>query len=246
MRLGANVISEIGPKFSSLYKGESLEDTLKMVEQYSDLIIMRHPETGSSKIAQKSTSKPFINAGDGPGEHPTQALLDLYTIFKEKKGTIDGLNIMLVGDLKYGRTIHSLLNLLKFFNVTLFLISPEQLKLPEKSYKVLHENNIPYKESEDYETFEKEADIVYVTRVQKERFSDIHEYEKFKDAYIFNSSFLLSAKKDVTIMHPLPRTNEISPDLDEYSGSAYFRQAGNGIFIRMALILLLLGKEEKV
>lgn len=241
-RLGANIISEIEPKFSSMYKGETLQDTLRMVEQYSDIIVMRHPERGSAKLASNFLSKPFINAGDGAGEHPTQALLDVYTILKERE-EIDGLNIMLCGDLMYGRTIHSLIELLKFYEIRLFLVSPNQLTIPKKIKNTLDEYKVNYEVSTKMEDFLPITDLLYMTRVQKERFVDIEEYEKLKNSYIVDLNVIKKAKKGLSILHPLPRVNEISTEVDNYSGAAYFRQAGNGVYIRMALILLLLDRQ---
>lgn len=243
-KLGAKVITEIGPKFSSMYKGETLSDTLKVVEQYSDLIIMRHPKEGSAKLAASILSKPFLNAGDGSGEHPTQALLDIYTLYKEKQ-TIDNLNILLCGDLKFGRTIHSLLKLLRFFKINLFFVSPKQLRLPKKYYDLMNEYKIHFEESEKIDDFIERADIMYVTRIQKERFPDKEEYESLKDYYIINRTLLQKAKDNITIMHPLPRVNEISTDIDSHKGAAYFRQAANGVYVRMALMLLLTGRESQ-
>ena len=238
-RLGGDVVTAEGIKFSSLYKGETIEDTLQMVSQYADIAVMRHPEQGSAEKAANASSIPFINAGDGPGQHPTQALLDLYTIKKEC-GRIDGINIAMVGDLRYGRTVHSLSYLLGLFsNVRFTLIAPKELTMPEKVTSFFKEKDISFTEEEDISSG-LDADIMYMTRVQQERFADKSEYERLKLKYILKASMLKGKK--VTVMHPLPRVGEISPDVDNLKNAAYFRQAGNGVPVRMALLAMLLGK----
>lgn len=239
LRLGGDVVTAEGIQFSSLYKGETIEDTMEMVGQYADIIAMRHPDQGSADIAASASKVPFINAGDGPGQHPTQALLDLYTIQKERKG-IDNLTIAMVGDLRYGRTVHSLSYLLGLYkNLSLILISPQELTMPEKVMSFLKEKNIPYKEYDDIAAGT-DADILYMTRVQQERFADKSEYERLKLKYVLTADHVKG--KNVTVMHPLPRVGEIATDVDVLPNAAYFRQAGNGVVVRMALLAMLLKK----
>jgi aspartate carbamoyltransferase catalytic subunit len=236
-RLGGNIITADGIQFSSLYKGESIEDTIIMAAGYSDIIAMRHPEQGSADKAASVSPVPFINAGDGPGQHPTQGLLDLYTIQKER-GTIDGLHIAMVGDLKYGRTVHSLCYLLGHYtNLRLTFIAPDALPMPEKVTSYLKEHNVPFEETTDLSAG-LDADILYMTRVQKERFDDVAEYETLKLKYVLTAEHLKG--KSVTVMHPLPRVGEIATDVDALPTAAYFRQARNGVPLRMALLDLLL------
>ncbi len=238
LRLGGSVITADGFQFSSMYKGESIEDTIMMAGGYSDIICMRHPEQGSADKAASVSPVPFINAGDGPGQHPTQALLDLYTIQKER-GTIDGLHVAMVGDLKYGRTVHSLVFLLGLYkNVRFTFIAPDALPMPDKVTSFLKEKKIPYEETTDLSAG-LDADILYMTRVQKERFDNVDEYEKLKLKYVLTAPQLKGKK--VTVMHPLPRVGEISTDVDKLPTAAYFRQARNGIPVRMALLAGLLG-----
>ena len=237
--LGASVITADGLQFSSMYKGETIEDTITVVCQYSDLIVMRHPEQGSADAAAAVASVPFINAGDGPGQHPTQAILDMYTIFKER-GTLDGIKITLVGDLKYGRTVHSLSFLLGLYkDVSCKLVSPEELKMPEKVTSFFDEKGVSYTE---VETIEEglESDVIYMTRVQKERFENEAEYERLKLKYILKADHVKG--RDITVMHPLPRVGEIDTDVDVLPNAAYFRQVRNGVVVRMALLAMLLGK----
>lgn len=238
-RLGGEVISAEGIQFSSLYKGETLEDTMRMVSQYADIIAMRHPEQGSADRAASAATIPFINAGDGPGQHPTQALLDLYTIQKEL-GKLDGLTVVMVGDLRYGRTVHSLSYLLGLFKDLRFIfISPPELTMPEKVTSYLSEKKLPYEEADSIAAG-LDADILYMTRVQKERFTDQSEYERLKLKYVLTAKQLKGKK--VKVMHPLPRVGEIAEDVDVLPNAAYFRQAGNGVSVRMALLAMLLGK----
>jgi aspartate carbamoyltransferase catalytic subunit len=237
-RLGGSVITADGLQFSSMYKGESIEDTIMMASGYSDIICMRHPEVGSADKAAAVSPVPFINAGDGPGQHPTQGLLDLYTVQKER-GKIDGIHIAMVGDLKYGRTVHSLTQLLMLYkDVRFTFVSPAQLPMPEKVTKVLKEKGLDYQETTDLDAALK-ADVIYMTRVQKERFEDVNEYEKLKHAYVLTAKHIKGS--DITVMHPLPRVGEISTDVDELPNAAYFRQAANGVPMRMALISEMLG-----
>lgn len=241
-RLGANVITVASGETSSLSKGESLEDNAIINAMYADIVVIRHPESGSAEITAKTIQKPVINAGDGWNEHPTQALLDTYTILKEK-GRLDNLKIAMVWDLKYGRTTHSLAYLLSLFpEISFTFISPKELKMPEKVKKVLDERGISYRETNDYEDWLQQADVLYVTRIQKERFQDKDEYERLKNQFILTIQTLKNAKSDVTIMHPLPRVNEVDHEVDGLPNAAFFRQAENGVPIRMALLDLLLNK----
>jgi len=243
-KLGGSVVTtESAPHFSSVTKGETLQDTIKVISGYADVIVLRHYEEGSAKIASEASSVPIINAGDGIGEHPTQALLDLYTIKKEL-GKIDNLKIALIGDLLYGRTIHSLIYLLALYKrVKIFLVSPNQLKLPEKYKDYLVQNKIEFEELTDLQKILDEIDVLYVTRIQQERFKSKQEYEKVKDAYIIDRKIVNQLKENAIIMHPLPRVNEISPEVDSDKRAAYFRQAKNGLYIRMALLRLIFNSE---
>lgn len=238
LRLGGQVITADGLQFSSLYKGETIEDTMIVASQYADIIAMRHPEQGSADRAAAASLVPFINAGDGPGQHPTQALLDLYTIKKEC-GRTEKLHIAMVGDLKFGRTVHSLSFLLGLYpDIHFTFVAPPQLPMPAKVTDFLKEKKIPYTETEALEDA-LGADALYMTRVQKERFTDIAEYEKLKNAYILTAKHLSSSK--AKILHPLPRVGEIAADVDALPNAAYFRQVRNGVPVRMALLSLLLG-----
>ncbi len=240
-RLGGRLISTVGFQFSSISKGETLYDTMKMIEAYADIAVIRHPVEGSSRIAAGAVRIPVINAGDGAGQHPTQALLDLYTIIREK-GVLDGLSIAFIGDLKYGRTIHSLINLLRHYKVHIFLISPEELKLPDNYKKNLNQYPVTWEESKDIKNIW-DCDIAYVTRIQEERFTDHREYERLKETYKVNKELILASKKDTTVLHPLPRVNELSTDVDDLPNAAYFRQAKYGVVVRMVLLCLLLGRD---
>ncbi len=240
-RLGGNTIGFAKGEVTSLKKGETLWDTIKMAEQYSDVIIIRHPLEGAARLAAEAASIPVINAGDGANQHPTQTLLDLYTIQKEK-GKLEKLNIGFLGDLKYGRTVHSLAIALSHFNANMFFISPEALKMPKHYLDELKQKKINFTEVQDLFKVSKQLDVLYITRIQKERFPDPLEYEKYKDAYRIDKSLLNKSKKDLIIMHPLPRVGEISPELDETKNAVYFKQAGNGIPVRQALLSLVLGK----
>ena len=241
LRLGGNVIDmENGSLSSSFVKGETVSDTIKIVSNYADLIVMRHPQDGASDIAAKASSVPIINAGDGGNQHPTQALLDLYTIKKEK-GKLENLNIAMVGDLLYGRTIHSTLTLLsQYKNNKFYFVAPKRLALPKKYKDLLKKKNNEFVETEKLPDVLKTADVIYVTRVQKERFSSAAEYEKLKLAYVFGPKELKQLKKDAVILHALPRVGEIDPAVDADPRAAYFRQAKNGLYIRMALLQMLL------
>lgn len=249
LKLGASVIStENAAQFSSAAKGETLEDTIKIISGYADAIVLRHYQQGASKKASTVSSVPIINAGDGAGEHPTQALLDLYTI-KNELSRLDNLNIALAGDLLNGRTIHSLISLLSLYRAdTLYLVSPESLKIPKKYTDYLNNKKIKYIETCDLQESLKNIDVLYMTRVQKERFKNIDQYEKVKDLYSIDAKNIKHMKKNSIVMHPLPRINEISPDIDNDKRAAYFRQAENGLYIRMAILDLILNnkKERKI
>jgi len=244
-RLGGSVIPINEVKYSSVSKGESLPDTIRTLECYADVIVLRHPETGSAAIAAKAAHKPVINAGDGIGEHPTQALLDTFTIMEEL-GRLDDLNVTLLGDLKYGRTVHSLARLLSQFNgIKLNYVSPDILKMPKEVMDEVAENargRIPQAEFSSLEKVLPETDILYVTRVQKERFEDPADYEKVKGAYVIDPEIMKVAKQEMAVMHPLPRVGEISVDFDEDPRAAYFRQMEYGLYVRMALLAMVLGK----
>ena len=237
LRLGGQVITADGFQFSSLYKGESIEDTIIMVSSYADAIAMRHPEQGSADRAAAVSKVPFINAGDGPGQHPTQALLDLYTIQKER-GRIEGLKVAMVGDLRFGRTVHSLSFLLGLYpNITFAFVSPTELTMPEKVTSFLKEKGLQFEETTDIGKA-LACDVLYMTRIQEERFADHSEYERLKGSYRLTVDQVKASK--ASIMHPLPRLQEIATEVDVLPNAAYFRQAANGVPVRMALLSLLL------
>ena len=240
-RAGGSVIGFSDVSTSAMKKGESLADTIRIISGYADVIVMRHPEAGSVANAAEHATVPVINAGDGPNEHPTQTLTDLYTIMKEK-GTLENLKVGFVGDLKYGRTVHSLITALCHFNPELFFVSLESLAVPEKYLADLKEQGIKYTAEQDLMKVSKELDVIYVTRTQKERFPDPEGYEKSKGAYRLDRSIVKNIKEDALILHPLPRVDEIGPDLDDLPQSLYFKQAHNGIPVRMALLGMVLGK----
>ena len=242
-RLGGSVIPINEVRYSSVSKGESLPDTIRTLECYADVIVLRHPETGSAAIAAKSARKPVINAGDGVGEHPTQALLDIFTIFEELSGgSVDGMTVTMLGDLKYGRTVHSLARLLSLFKVRINYVSPEILRMPREVMNEVGEMGIPQAEFNTLEEVLPETDVLYVTRVQKERFEDPAEYEKVKGAYVIDPEIMKAAKQEMIVMHPLPRVGEISVDFDDDPRAAYFRQMEYGLYVRMALLAMVLGK----
>ncbi len=235
-RLGGRIIGFADPDSSSATKGETLHDTIKMVSNYADLIVMRHPLEGAARYAAEISPVPVINAGDGANQHPTQTLLDMYSILKTQ-GTLDNLNIFMVGDLKYGRTVHSLLMALSEFEDPIFnFIAPVELQMPEEYKMLLMEKGIRYFVHREFSDIISEADIIYMTRVQKERFSDPIEYEKVKNVYILRNSMLKKTKPNMKILHPLPRVNEIHTDVDKNEKAYYFTQALNGVFTREAII----------
>ena len=238
-KLGGNVIGFAEPGVSSVWKGESLADTVRVVESYSDVIVLRHPLEGAARFAAEYARVPVINAGSGAEEHPTQALLDLYTILKSK-GKIDGLNIILMGDLRYGRTVHSLAYALSLYDVNLNLISPDLLKMRPEVIEDI-KDRIEVSEHTDLMEVLPDADVLYVTRIQKERFPDLGEYEKVRGSYVIDLNVLKKAKEDLIVLHPLPRVDEIAVEVDSTPFAKYFEQARNGVVVRMALLALVLG-----
>ena len=240
LSLGGSVLGFSSASSSSTSKGETVADTIKTVGSYVDIIAMRHPQEGAATIAEKASKVPIINAGDGSNRHPTQTLTDLMTI-KSEKGKLSNFCIGMCGDLKYGRTVHSLVAALsRYENIQYVFISPKELKMPEEVLNILREKNIQYKEVENLEENIEKLDILYMTRVQQERFEEKQEYERLKDVYILNKEKLKNAKQDLTILHPLPRVNEISENIDDDPRACYFKQVENGKYVRMALILKLL------
>jgi aspartate carbamoyltransferase len=240
-RLGSRVISMANAASSSVAKGESLADTIRTIDGYVDVIVMRHPMKGAAQLAADNASHPVINGGDGTGQHPTQALLDLYTIRKER-GILGGQTITFLGDLKNGRTVHSLGYFMALCKNKMIFVSPESLKMPAEITNDLRNRGAEIEETEDVEKALSVSDMVYVTRVQRERFEKPEEYEKVKGIYVINKAMIKKAKKGITILHPLPRVDEIATDVDDYEGAAYFRQAHNGLYVRMALLALVSGK----
>ena len=241
-RLGCDVIDVSEMSMTSISKGETLADTIKMVDAYCDLIVLRHPYEGAARLAAKFSINPVINAGDGAGSHPTQTLLDLFTM-REAKGTLDGLNIVLVGDLKYGRTVHSLADALTMFGAKISLVAPETLQMPDDIVSHLEEKGCrPYKTAVLEDVID-QADVLYVTRIQKERFPDPAEYNKVAGTYRIDNAILRGAKNDMIVMHPLPRVGEIAPEVDGTQHARYFKQAFNGVPVRMALLSAILGGE---
>ena len=240
-RLGARIIGFSDAKASSVSKGETLKDTILMVANYADVIVMRHYIEGAAQYASEVSPVPIINAGDGAHMHPSQCMLDLYSIYKTQ-GTLENLNIYLVGDLKYGRTVHSLLMAMRHFNPTFHFIAPKELTMPNEYKLYCKENNIKFQEHTAFnEKVIADADIIYMTRVQKERFSDLMEYERVKDIYILKNDMLGNVKKNMKILHPLPRVNEIAYDVDENPHAYYIQQAQNGLYAREALFCDVLG-----
>lgn len=239
-RLGGKIVGFSDAASSSVAKGETLHDTIRMVSSYSDLIVMRHPIEGSARYASEIASVPVINAGDGANQHPTQTMLDLYSI-RKTQGTLENLNIFMVGDLKYGRTVHSLAMAMSKWNATFNFISPEELRMPEEFKLYLDNMGLKYYEHSDFSDIISKADIIYMTRVQKERFSDPMDYEKVKNVYVLKNVMLKNTKPNMRILHPLPRVNEIHTDVDTNPKAYYFEQALNGVFTRQAILCTLLG-----
>jgi aspartate carbamoyltransferase catalytic subunit len=239
LKLGGNTIGFADAESTSVKKGENLADTIRTVENYADIIALRHPLEGAAKLACEFSNVPIINAGSGAEEHPTQALMDLYTILKEKQ-KIDGLKIALIGDLRYGRTVHSLAYALSLFNIELTLVSPEALRMRREILRAI-QNKIPVQETQNLEKTIPAMDVIYVTRIQKERFPDQAEYAKVKGTYRIDLKSLTRAKEDLAILHPLPRIDEIASEVDNKPQARYFHQVWNGVVVRMALLALILG-----
>ncbi|MDI3483053.1 MAG: aspartate carbamoyltransferase catalytic subunit [Candidatus Methanomethylophilaceae archaeon] len=241
-RLGARVIDVSQTSETSMVKGETLADTIRMVEAYSDVIVLRHPHEGAARLAARFSNKPVINAGDGAGSHPTQTLLDLFTI-EEELGNIEGMNVTLLGDLKYGRTAHSLAEALTVFGAKLTFVAPETLQMPKETVDRVKQLGGSPLITSDIEGIISSVDVLYVTRIQRERFPDPAEYQKVAGTYRVDREMLREAKKDMIVMHPLPRIDEIAPEIDSTPHAKYFKQAFNGIPVRMALLTLVLGVE---
>jgi len=241
-RLGGRVLGFSSAEGTSVQKGETLADTVRMVEAYSDAIVLRHPQEGAARFAAEFTEKPVINAGDGAGQHPTQTLLDLYTIWDEK-GAFQGQNVTLVGDLKYGRTVHSLTYALAELGAFLTFVSPPTLEMPREILEHVKERGLSFRVAHRLEEVIRDADVLYVTRIQKERFPDEQEYEAVAGSYRIDSDLLRDAKRGLVVMHPLPRVTEIAPEVDRTKHAVYFKQAFNGVPVRMALLDLILGGE---
>ena len=239
-RLGARVIGFPDAKNTSVTKGETLEDTIKIVSNYVDMIVMRHPQEGAAAIAAGVSPVPVVNAGDGSNQHPTQTLLDMYTI-RQTQGRLDNLKINMVGDLKYGRTVHSLSEAMSDFSPEFVFTAPDELKMPSKYLKFLDEKHIPYEETDSLEAHLNDCDILYMTRVQQERFPSKEDYDRVKNVYELTASMLYGVKPNMKILHPLPRITEISTDVDDTPYAYYFEQARNGMYVRMAVIAYLLG-----
>ncbi|WP_300828149.1 aspartate carbamoyltransferase [uncultured Rikenella sp.] len=239
-RLGARVIGFSDMNNTSVTKGETLHDTIKVISNYCDMIVMRHPVEGAARYASEVSRVPVVNAGDGANQHPSQTLLDLYSILKTQ-GRLDNINIMMVGDLKYGRTVHSLLEALSHFKAEFTFVSPPELQMPTEYKMQLYERGISYYETADMMERMGMADIIYMTRVQRERFSDVMEYERVKNAYILHNDMLADTKPNMRILHPLPRVNEIAPDVDTNPKAYWFQQTENGVYTRMAIMAYLFG-----
>lgn len=245
LRLGGAVESSVGMQFSSMAKGETLEDTVRVISGYADVIVLRHPELGSAQKAAAASLCPIVNGGDGPGEHPTQALLDVFTILRER-GSVDGVHVALVGDLKYGRTVHSLARMLaRYDNVTLTFVSPPSLSMPSSVTDILDRRGVTWRVVDSLVDAAKEADVLYVTRLQAERFADPAEAARLAGSYIVDRQLLeeAGAAERITVLHPLPRYGDLSPDVDSLPGAAYFRQAHFGVPVRMALFCRIFGVE---
>jgi aspartate carbamoyltransferase catalytic subunit len=239
-RLGARVIGFPDDRNTSVTKGETLEDTIRIISNYVDMIVMRHPMGGAASLAAEYASVPVVNAGDGAKEHPTQTLLDLYAI-RKTQGSLDGLKVNMVGDLKYSRTTHSLLQALSLFDTRMVFTAPEELRTPKEYLEILDAKGIPYEETSSLEDHLQDCDILYMTRVQQERFPSVEQYRALKDSYILSAGMLKGVKPGMKILHPLPRVNEISTDVDSTPHAYYFQQAGGGMYVRMAVIAYLLG-----
>lgn len=239
-RLSGKIVGFTDASSSSVKKGESLKDTILTVSNYSDLIVMRHPLDGAARWASEVASVPIINAGDGANQHPTQCLLDLYSI-RKTQGTLENLELAFVGDLKYGRTVHSLVIAMTMFNTTFHLVSPTELKLPSAVKKYIKEKNLTYYQYTDLQEVIPKVDACYMTRIQRERFADPMEYERVKNSYVLNREMIEESRENFKVLHPLPRVNEISEEVDSSPKAYYFRQALNGVFVRQALLTSILG-----
>jgi aspartate carbamoyltransferase catalytic subunit len=242
-RLGARVIGFSDTANTSVSKGETFHDTIQVISNYCDMIVMRHSLEGAPRYASEFSKVPIVNAGDGANQHPSQTLLDLYSI-KKTQGTLDGINIMMIGDLKYGRTVHSLLQALSHFNTKFTFVAPPELRMPEEYKQFLRDKGLEYTETTEIGDAINEADIVYMTRVQRERFTDPMEYERVKNVYVLKNSMLDNTKDNMRILHPLPRVGEIAYDVDQNSKAYYFNQTENGVYTRMAIISYLLGVKK--
>ncbi len=242
-RLGGEVILMSGTKGTSVEKGETLSDTVKVINQYSDIIVVRHPNEGAARYISEQVDVPVVNAGDGSNQHPSQSMLDLYSMHKTQ-GSLNGLTIALVGDLKYGRTVHSIVYALSSFYPRFYFISPQLLAMPDYIKDDLRKMKINFQETTTIDDIVDELDIMYVTRIQRERFADPQEYERVKNAYIIRAAQLEGVKKNFKILHPLPRVNEIHVDVDKLPSAYYFEQAGNGVLMRQAILSTLLGDNE--
>lgn len=240
-RLGGEVIAMVGTSGTSVEKGETLSDTARVMARYSDIIVMRHPLEGAARYVSEQVDVPVVNAGDGANQHPSQSLLDLYTI-KKAQGTLENLKLALVGDLKYGRTVHSLVYALAPFHPEFYFVSPESLCMPSYIMNDLKSRGVKFKQKQELGSIVDEVDIMYVTRIQRERFPDREEYEKVKNAYIISSDLLKNAKDNMKVLHPLPRVNEITTDVDTTKYAYYFDQAENGVYMRQAILSTLLGE----
>lgn len=239
-RLGGRVIGFSDAKATSVTKGETLNDTIRVISNYCDMIVMRHPVEGAARYASEVSRVPVVNAGDGSNQHPSQTLLDMYSIAKTQ-GRLDDINIMMVGDLKYGRTVHSLLQALSHFKARFTFVSPKELQMPTEYKEFLYDRGISYVETSDIMEHINDADIIYMTRVQRERFSDPMEYERVKNAYVLRNEMLINTKDTMRILHPLPRVNEIHPSVDTNPKAYYFEQTENGVYTRMAIMAYLFG-----
>lgn len=242
-RLGARVIGFSDTTNTSVSKGETFHDTIQVISNYCDMIVMRHSLEGAPRYASEFSKVPIVNAGDGANQHPSQTLLDLYSI-KKTQGTLDGINIMMIGDLKYGRTVHSLLQALSHFNTKFTFVAPPELRMPEEYKQFLRDKGLEYTETTEIGDAINEADIVYMTRVQRERFTDPMEYERVKNVYVLKNSMLEDTKDNMRILHPLPRVGEIAYDVDQNPKAYYFNQTENGVYTRMAIISYLLGVKK--